>query len=65
MTPQFEQVCLDRIEHLATMIRRHQDEGNYDAAILLSESAVQLTSTLDDEDGVLFTMDDFTAPPRS
>lgn len=56
MTPQFEQICLDRIEHLATMIKKHQDEGNHDAAILLSESALQLTTELDSDSYEFWTL---------
>lgn len=57
MNPIIEQTCLDRIEHLATMIRQHQEDGNYDAAILLSESALELTTLLDSSDGELWTAD--------
>ena len=51
MTPQFEQIVLDRLNHLADMILKHQEDGNHDSAILLSESALQLTKQLDSEDG--------------
>ena len=60
MTPEFESICLDRLNHLATMIKKHQDEGNYDSAILLSESALQLTTELDSEDYTFWTMDDLS-----
>ena len=57
MTPQFEEIAMDRLTHLATMIKQHQDDGNYDAAILLSESAVMLTTELDAEDYEFWTVD--------
>ena len=48
---------MDRLTHLATMIKQHQDDGNYDSAILLSESAVMLTTELDAEDYEFWTME--------
>ncbi len=62
MTAQFEQLCMDRIEHLASMIKKHQDDGNHDAAILLSESALMLTTELDADDYTFWTMDWLGAP---
>ena len=56
MTPQMEQIILDRLNHVADMILKHQEEGNVDSAILLSESALELTTLLDSE-GELWTMD--------
>ena len=57
MTPQFEELAMDRLTQLATMIKKHQDDGNYDAAILLSESAVMMTTELDADDYEFWTMD--------
>ena len=61
MTPQMEQIILDRLNHVADMILKHQEDGNHDLAVLLSSSAYELTTLLDSH-GELWTMDDFTAP---
>ena len=57
MTPQMEQIILDRLNHVADMILKHQDDGNHDLAVLLSSSAYELTTLLDSPDGELWTAD--------
>ena len=43
-------ICMDRLETLATMVAKHEQAGDMRLALTLHDSAKQLTAALDSDD---------------